>query len=215
MSASLAAWQRELTSGPEPKHVAVGQTASLATEEELIAQSRAGNLRAFGEIYDRYEGAVFRHAFHVLGHADDADDVRQETFVRAFAALTRFRGEASMKTYLLAICSNLCRDKLRNKQRRPEWGYGIVAPDTVTGEAGGDPLQAMQRAHEASQVRRALDKLPAPAREILILRHVEELEFDEIAVVLGCSRVSAPVRLFRARRLFKDVYVSLIEVGEE
>lgn len=218
MSASLATWQPEITSGAEPKLNGIlappTKETARAQEAELIARSRTGDVEAFGVLYDHFESVVFRHALHVLGHADDADDVRQETFVRAFRSLHGFRGDASLKTYLLVICSNLCRDRLRTKLRRPEQGYGISVPETSSGDASADPFTHLQRAVQADRVRCALQMLPAPAREILVLRHVEELEFDEIAQILGCSRVSVPVRLFRARRQFKTVYLSLVPADE-
>lgn len=241
MSASLAAWQpppvaaseevTSLTTGNGSgvrQGIASTSTAPTGvrtgmTEDDLVAHSRAGDKEAFGCLYHLYEGLVFRHALRVLENADDADDVRQETFVRAYQSLARFRGEASLKTYLLTICSNLCRDRLRQSRRRPERGYGLEAPEASTASGfvfatGGQgcPLAHMERAAQAETVHEALRRLPAPLREILLLRHVEELSFDEIARVLGCTRVSAPVRLFRARRQFKDVFLTLTrEEGEE
>lgn len=224
MSASLAAWQPEIAAEPErrrgagPPGTAAAQHHSDAghSEAELVSRSRAGEVEAFGALYHRYEAAIFRHALHVLENADDADDVRQETFVRAFRSLPGFRGDASLKTYLLTICSNLCRDRLRGRRRRPECGYGLEAPEpSPSAHEAADPSAAMARAVDADRVHRALRRLPAHAREVLILRHVEEMGFDEIAAVLGCTRVSAPVRLFRARRQFKDAYMALLRDEEE
>jgi RNA polymerase sigma-70 factor (ECF subfamily) len=197
------------------------QTASshAPPDAHLINLSRAGSLEAWEMLYDRYHAVVFRHAYHVLGNADDADDVRQETFVRAFGSLSRFRGEATLKTYLLTICSNLCRDNLRKSLRRPESAYGLSAPDGLhsqtEAEQNCDPLHALQRAFEAEQVRGVLAQMPAQAREILMLRHVEELDFDEIALVLNCTTVAAPVRLFRARKQFQALFMKLINTDEE
>jgi RNA polymerase sigma-70 factor (ECF subfamily) len=207
MSASLAAWNPVVTSENE------------TSEGDLVARSRGGDVVAFERLYHRYEGAVYRYAYRLLENADDADDVRQETFVRAYQALSRFRGDASFKTYLLTICNNLCRDRQRLRQRRPEREYGLSVPETAlnqTAFSGAEnPLLLLERAATAETVRKAMNRLAPAHREILLLRHVEDLSMEEIATVLGCSRVSAPVRLFRARRQFKDVFLTLLrEEGE-
>jgi RNA polymerase sigma-70 factor (ECF subfamily) len=211
MSASLAAWN--------PTSSSVVTSEPDTPESDLVARSRAGNVAAFGQLYHRYENPVYRYAYHLLEDADDADDVRQETFVRAYQALARFRGEASFKTYLLTICSNLCRDRQRTRQRRPEREYGLTVPETSTHHAAfsgsENPLLLLERAAAAETVRIALRRLPPASREILLLRHAEELSIEEIAIILGCSRVNAPVRLFRARRQFKEIFLSLTkEEGE-
>jgi RNA polymerase sigma-70 factor, ECF subfamily len=206
-------------SASEP--VAVTEIAARAEEDEWIARSRAGDLSAFSRIYQRYEAGVFRHAFRLLEDADEADDVRQETFVRTYQSLGRFRGDASLKTYLFTICGNLCRDRLRHHRRHPSKGYGLTIPEGATcltnasSEAREDPLACLQRATDAARVRSALHRLSPADRELLLLYHVEGMELDEVAVVIGCTRVSVPVRLFRARRRLKDVFLSLLkEEGE-
>src|SRR5690349_17299729 len=91
------------------------QRTQATAEQELIARCRAGDLDAFGLIYARHETSVFRYAYHLLGHHDDADDIKQETFLRAYRAIGTFRGDASMHTWLLKICGNLCRDRVRQR----------------------------------------------------------------------------------------------------
>jgi RNA polymerase sigma-70 factor (ECF subfamily) len=209
----------------ETKGIGAGSLADSATsvaERELIARSRAGDHSAFEALYDLHHLAVFRHAFRLLENADEADDIRQETFVRAYNAIGRYRAQAAFRTYLLAICGNLCRDRQRQRQRRPERSYGLEAPESPLRTAAAaaareslDPLCRLERQSDAAVVWSALRKLTAAQREILVLRHVEGMELDTLAHVLGCSRMSVPVRLFRARSRFKDVYLSLLhEEGE-
>lgn len=201
---------------------AVGEDAVIrAEEEEWIARARAGDLDAFARIYERYENGVFRHAYRLLEDADEADDVRQETFVRAYQALGRFRGDSRLKTYLFAICGNVCRDRLRHQKRHPAKGYGLTIPEGAIHLSGGDsemrhdPLDCLQRATDAARVRTALSRLSPSDRELLLLYHVEGMELDDTATIIGCTRVSVPVRLFRARRRLKDAFLLLLkEEGE-
>jgi RNA polymerase sigma-70 factor (ECF subfamily) len=211
MAVTVATWQPAVaTSDPE------------VSERDLVQRSRAGDVDAFGHLYLRYEGVVFRHAYRLLENADDADDVRQETFVRAYQSLAKFRGDATLKTYLLAICGNLCRDRHRQRVRRPEREYGLTVPETLASfsaslscDGGENPLHRIERAAACERVQEALRRLPPAVREILLLRHVEDLSLDEIALILNCSRLSAPVRLFRARQQFKEIFLTLLrEEGE-
>jgi RNA polymerase sigma-70 factor, ECF subfamily len=211
----------ETTAGADTVPEAASTASQAAEEGEWIARSRAGDREAFAHIYARYENGVFRHAYRLLEDADEADDVRQETFVRAYQSLSRFRGDSRVKTYLFAICGNLCRDRLRHRRRHPENGYGLTIPEGAIylsdggTTAGQDPLTCLQRATDAARVRNALTRLSPPDRELILLYHVEGMALDDIAVIVGCTRVSVPVRLFRARRRLRDVFLSLLhEEGE-
>ncbi len=218
MSASLAVWQSKDVSGFPVS--AGAETEARFNERELIARSRDGDRSAFGKLYVLYEAGIYRYAYRLLEDADEADDIRQETFVRAYQSLARFRGEAGFRTYLLTICANLCRDRMRQRHRRPVSSYGLAPSEfAVTGQShapeAADPSRLLEQADQAARVWRALRRLPAAPREILLLRHVEGLEMDEIAQILGCTKISVPVRLFRARRLFKDLFLALLlEEGE-
>src|SRR5205807_4760918 len=89
-------------------------------EDTVVARCRAGDLDAFGQVYAEHERHVFRYAYHLLGSREDADDVKQETFLRAFRAIAGFRADCSMRTWLLRICGNLCRDRIKSRERHPE-----------------------------------------------------------------------------------------------
>src|SRR5579862_8291756 len=92
-------------------------------EDHWIARCRAGDVDAFGWIYARHGQQVYRYAYRMLSHREDAHDVRQETFVRAYQGIASFRGECSLQTWLLKICANLCRNVLRSRTLRREISY--------------------------------------------------------------------------------------------
>lgn len=215
VSVTAVAWQKAAES------LALDDVACMAEEEQWISRSRAGDLDAFSLIYQRYEAGVFRHAYRLLENVDEADDVRQETFVRAYQSLGRFRGECRLKTYLFAICGNICRDRLRHHRRHPARGYGLTIPESALhfsdagADASQDPFFNLQRAADAARMRTALHRLTPPDRELLLLHHVEGMELEDMATVVGCTRVSVGVRLFRARRRLKNIFLSLLkEEGE-
>jgi RNA polymerase sigma-70 factor, ECF subfamily len=171
-------------------------------EDPLLARCRRGDLEAFAGIHAEHEQAVFRHALRLLGCRDDALDVCQETFVSAFAALARFRGECTVRVWLLRICTNRCRDRARSRGRRRETSLEST-PDEL---AGGypDPAVLFERDDVSRVVWAALDRLPVLHREIILLRDFEDLSFREVAAVLGCAVASVPVKLFRARKRLRD-----------
>src|SRR5438309_354898 len=99
--------------GTSPAMIATHEVAVNQTEDSVLARCRAGDLDAYGQVYAEHERHVFRYAYHLLRHSEDADDVKQETFMRAFQAISGFRSECSLRTWLLRICANLCRERMK------------------------------------------------------------------------------------------------------
>lgn len=186
-----------------------------ATDQQLVALCREGDPAAFGMIYERYERAVYRYAYHMLGNADEADDIKQDAFVKAFRTIPGFRGDCSLLTWLLKVTGNLCRDRHKSQARRGETAILPELEATLfdTSERGSDPAKQAERKYLRGAVHKVLGGLPEPQRELIILRDLEGLSYQEIADVLGCSVASVKLRLFRARRSFKDRMGSLLQAN--
>ena len=184
------------------------------SEEELIARCREGDLEAFGQLYARYERPVYRFAYHILGDPDDADDVKQDVFLKVYRTIGGFRGECSLQTWLLKVTGNLCRDRIKTRLRRGETAMlpEIEADLYDMSELGRDPAEVLERKDMQATMVRVLKGLPAPQREMIVLRDVEGLSYQEIAEVLECSVASVKLRLFRARRSFRDRMESLLRI---
>ncbi len=182
-----------------------------ASDQDLVRRSQRGDQEAFGVLYDRHERAVYRYAYHMLGDPDEADDIKQETFVKAYRTLPGFRGDCSLLTWLLKVAGNLCRDRAKSRSRRSEVGLAPELEATLydKGSYGADPANELERKHTTETVHRVLKGLPEPQRELIILRDLEGLSYQQIAETLGCSIASVKLRLFRARRSFKDRFESL------
>lgn len=192
---------------------ALHQVTLKTVDEELVARCRAGRLDAFNELYARYEAQVYRYAYHMLGHREDADDVKQETFVRAYQRMDSFRGDASVLTWLLRICGNLCRDRIKSWERRKVSYH----PDAGVQEIGGnshsaDPLVELETKATNDVIFAALRAMPAGHREVLVLHEVQGHGYDVIGSVLNCSPASAKLRVFRARRVLRERVAAMLRV---
>lgn len=199
----------------------MGMTAAAGVqvndaETQIVAQCRAGNLDAFGQVYLRHEEAVFRHAFYLLAHHEDADDVKQETFLRAYRAFHTFRHDSSLRTWLLRICSNLCYDRLKRRRREPEISYDpeqvrrcldAASHDTWS---DSDPHGCLDRADTLQMLLRVLQTMSLPQRSLIAMHLLEGLGYKEIAQVLGCAPGAAKMRVLRATHQFKARVTALL-----
>lgn len=160
--------------------------------------ARDGDRRAYGNLVEAFQGAVFGLALKITGDAREAEDVAQETFVRAFEALTRFDPERPFAPWILKIAANLSLSRLRSRRAT------VPLEDGMAREAG--PEETAGRALEGERLRAALARLDPEDRALLALRYHEGMRVGEIARTLGIGEGAAKVRLFRAReRLLKEL----------
>jgi RNA polymerase sigma-70 factor (ECF subfamily) len=171
--------------------------ASVSDDRELVTRAAGGDESAFRAIVERYEQVLARTITAMLGPGDDADDVGQETFVRFFGALRRFRGDARLGTYLTRIAVNLCCDTIERRRRRHGWlsiGGGDDYPDLP---APDEPTE-LERAERKESVRRAVESLDAKHQAVVVLRFLEERSTREVAEILGIPEGTVMSRLKRA-----------------
>jgi RNA polymerase sigma-70 factor (ECF subfamily) len=185
---------------------AVPEARMADTDARLIADCRAGSVDAFGQIYARHEQALFRHAFYLLGHREDADDVKQETFLRAYRSLGSFRNDYNIRTWLFKICSNLCCDFLRRRQRRPQIPLESesVARFLVEEAQHNDPVRIAERSDTVAAVLQVLQGMPVRQRQAITLYLLEGFDYTQIAEIMGCARGSAKMRVLRAMEQYRE-----------
>lgn len=171
-------------------------------DEELAARARAGDRQAFALLVRRHQERVFRFVLRMLGSRDEAMDLTQDAFLKAWNALPGWRPEARFATWLFQIARNATLDLLRRRQLVEFVPLDADAP----GEAAFEPRDAAPLPEErlADQQRiglleRALAALPAEQREILLLRELEDMSYAEIAATLGINEGTVKSRLARAR----------------
>jgi RNA polymerase sigma-70 factor, ECF subfamily len=171
-----------------------------STDEELVARSMGGDLDSFNQLVLRWERPIYALAYRVIGREEDARDVAQETFLRAFRALKGFKGQAKFSSWLYRITLNLCRDWIRRERRTPV----VQAPEGVdvielAGEATPtESIEELVSRHEIGRaVGKAMSQLPEEQRTAIILKEYHGLTFQEIADLLDCPLSTVKTRLYQ------------------
>jgi RNA polymerase sigma-70 factor, ECF subfamily len=184
--------------------------SSQVDEATLVAQSREGNARAFGELVRRYEGKIFRLAQHVTQNREDAEDVLQETFMKAYEHLDQFQGNSKFYTWIVRIAVNQALMKLR--RRKTDRSVSLddeidTGEDTVVREIAAwdeNPEQQYSREELTTILDSAVQSLAPPYRSVFVLRDMEELSTEETAEALGLSVPAVKSRLLRARLQLRE-----------
>jgi len=175
------------------------------TDEELLAGARAGDQRALRQIIERYEGKVAATVVGMLGAGPDAEDVGQETFIRFYRAIDKFRGESSLATYLTRIAIN---QSLKALKKRRKWHERFLSRDDESlsfsepGESGEKAIEAVDRQRI---VHEALQRLNPDHRAVAVLRFMEGHSTRETAVILGIPEGTVMSRLSRATDKLGDL----------
>lgn len=172
-------------------------------------------------IYHEYSGPIHSYAFHLLGNQDDADDVTQEVFIRAYVRLDQLRDPNSLRSWLYRIATNLCMDQMRRRSRiRRVLGLAISLGPGDDPEGGSTPdvaqpaaLAALEGVAERDHITAALRRMPPKYATCLLMSGLQGLSYHEIAEALGISPGAAAVRLSRARDQFTRYYNELRKEG--
>lgn len=185
------------------------RTQQRAEDDELIREAQKGERTSFDALVRRYDQSVLRLALHMLGNEQDAQDVHQEAFIKAYRHLGNFRFECSFYTWLYRIVTNLCLDQLRRRKSRRE------DPATVLDSSGDEmdlmanitddramanPGRELDRKVMSLQINEALDKLTPRERTVFELKHYQGLKLRTIGEMLSTTEETAKNTLFRATR---------------
>ncbi len=178
-------------------------------DDELIREAQRGQRESFDQLVRRYDGAVLRLALHMLGNEQDAQDVHQEAFLKAYRHLSNFRFECSFYTWLYRIVTNLCLDALRRRKSRREDPATMVDSGGETVDllskisdirSGANPDQELHRKVLSERIAAALDKLTPRERTVFELKHYQGLKLRAIGEMLQTTEETAKNTLFRATR---------------
>ena len=185
-------------------------------EEALLKAFRSGDDAAFDGLIEMYSAKLYKVAYALLGSRQDAEEVVQDTFLRAYRALQAFRGESSLETWLHRITLNLARNKYQWNHRR---GSGVNVSLTAVDDAGGEsgteneqdvpdrrmePDLVLEQSEIGTNIMKALNSLPDNLRETMVLRHVNDMPYEQIAQRLDCKVGTVKSRLSRGREMLRD-----------
>ena len=186
-------------------------------DSALIEKCRAGDVAAFEPLVEKYRQRVWRLAYNVLRDREEAWDVAQEAFIKAYQALPSFRGQSAFYTWLYRIAMNVAADRARSRaaqgrafgtERVPEEDWERVITDPNPGEAS--PADAASRREERQKIMKALDQLSEDHRRIIMLGDLEGLSYREIAETLEIPMGTVMSRLHNARKRLRDVLGPLL-----
>ena len=170
------------------------------SHEELVTRSIGGDADSFNQLVLRWERPIYALAYRVIGREEDARDVCQETFLRAFRALSGFRGQAKFSSWLYRIALNLCRDWVRRQRRTPvvQMPEDVDVMELAAARAPTEPIEDVVARHDLTRVvERAMAKLPEEQRTAIILKEYHGLTFQEIADLSGCPLSTVKTRLYQ------------------
>lgn len=174
------------------------------SDAEVIERCLRGEVEPFSLLVERYRDRVYNLALRLLERTDDALDVSQETFIRAYGALSGFDAERPLAPWLFRIATNLCIGVLR--KRRPEVSFETLEENELAAPGGaypgrreGDPELSALRVVRDEEIRNAVRRLPEPYRTVVVLRYHDELTHEEIAAVLEIPIGTVKTHLHRAR----------------
>jgi len=180
------------------------------TDIELISASIAGGEDGFEELVRRYQRPIVGYVYRMLGNHESALDVTQEVFIKVFNSLDRYSSEYKFSTWLYRIAHNAAIDHMRRNSINTQSLETENADGTYQLQIespGPTPEQDRERSEWRTQIDAIVKCLPTPYRDLIVLRHSQELSYDEIAEVTGLPLGTVKNRLFRAREMMRDIFV--------
>lgn len=182
-------------------------------DRQLVAKARSGDTNAFDELVTAYRGKVYAMIYSMMRNEQDAWDISQEGFVKAWKSLKQFNEKSSFFTWLYRIMTNLAIDCIRKRARRPESEFDetFIQPSEAATGAKGDPSDAAFQQEIGKRIESAIGELSADHRAVVVMREVEGMQYQEIADILECSIGTVMSRLFYARKCLQNSLGDLYE----
>ncbi len=211
----------ELAAPPSNMHTEATPAQAEVPDQDLVQLCQKGDAEAFDQLVGRYRTRVFGMIYNMVRNEQDAWDLAQDSFVKAWKSIGRFRAQSSFYTWIYRIVMNVTIDWLRKKQVK---GAGMEFDDSVqlkeidpasktVPKADALPYEHMQRTEIRAQIDNAIAQLSPEHRAVILMKETEGMQYHEISETLGCSIGTVMSRLFYARKklqiLLKDVYENI------
>lgn len=186
--------------------IEIGDNRS-ALDAGLIARAQAGDISAFEDLVRRYRNEVYALCFYFTRNREDAWDLSQEVFIKAWRALSRFRGDSSFKTWLMRIAANHSKDHLKKRRiQLTEYDDALQVPDNRDNRT---PRSEAEAKEIGTAIDAAVRQLPPKLQMAFILREYQGLSYQEMAEVMACNMGTVMSRLFNARRRLQQILAPL------
>lgn len=191
------------------------------TDEELMLRVQSGVTDCYDVLVDRYKVRLFNYLYRLTGNRDEAEEIAQEAFVKAYIHNAKYKTIARFSTWLYTIATNLVRNRIRSRSRAPQlvslWtrGYGDSDEERMLDieDTGRTPDETINDAELSGVINRAIAKIPEKYRESFVLREINELSYEEIAAVTGLKLGTVRSRINRARNYFRQLVAPVVEKG--
>ena len=195
------------------------QTLSKAEINALAARFKSGDADAFDQLVLTFQRPIFNLAYRMLNSYEDASDMTQEIFVKVHRSISRFRGESSFSTWLYTVAANTCRNQIRTMVRRRSVEVTVAdRPDSdesdfrepVATDKALTPDRHLERRDMVQNVEKILAGIPPDFAMVLVMKDMQDMQYEEIAAALNCSMGTVKSRLSRARIMVKDKLTPLL-----
>ncbi len=185
------------------------------SEKKIIEKVLGGDANAFEELVLKYEKTVYNLALRMVGDRDDASDMTQEAFIKAYGSLSSFRGDSKFSVWIYRITTNVCLDFLRSKSRKQQVSLTVSDDDDEDAQLdipdpSSDPEQQLMQKMSMQSVEEGLKTLPDKQRQILVMRELGGMSYAEIGKALSLEEGTVKSRIFRAR---KRLCIFLLDSG--
>jgi len=188
------------------KQNGTGSRGMTRTDEELVARAQGGDIESFNQLIVRWERPIYALAYRVIGKEEDARDVCQDAFLRAYRALPGFKGQAKFSSWLYRIALNLCRDWIRRQRRAPvsQLPEDMDAIELASETGPVESIEDLVARRELSAiVEEAMSELSEEQRTAIILKEYHGMTFQEIADMQGCPLSTVKTRLYQGLSLLR------------
>ena len=206
-----------ISSNPTQKE---GMQAAEPEDIELVAKCQKGDMQAFNELVTKYRGKVYAMIYNMVHNEQDARDLAQDGFLKAWKSIGQFRGQSAFYTWLYRIMMNVTIDWVRKKQITGDTEFdeelgikGIEAGACTAPHADPLPFQKMEREEIRKRIDEAVEKLSPEHRAVILMRELDGMQYEDIAGALDCSVGTVMSRLFYARKklqgMLRDIYENI------